>query len=58
MSLKKFSNKFELPIIKDKIPKVINREMDTSPYDGVFILLFTYTYIYTYYTYIYTYYYY
>jgi hypothetical protein len=36
MNYKKFSNKFELPIIKNKVPLVINRKMDTSPYDRVF----------------------
>lgn len=33
---KKFSNKFELPKIIDKVPKIINRKMDVSTYDRVF----------------------
>lgn len=35
MNLKKFSSKFELPSIKTKAPKVINRLMDTTPYSRV-----------------------
>lgn len=32
---KKFMNKFELPIIKDKVPKIIKRKLDLSPYNRV-----------------------
>jgi len=36
MNFKKFSNKFELPRIVEKVPKIIGRIMDVSPYDRVF----------------------
>lgn len=35
MNFKKFSNKFELPEIKDKVPKILKRDLDTSPYNRV-----------------------
>ena len=36
MNYKKFSNKFELPKIIDKVPKIIGRNFDVEPYDRVF----------------------
>lgn len=35
MNFKKFSNKFELPRIVEKVPKIIGRVLDVSPYDRV-----------------------
>lgn len=34
---KKFMQKFELPVIKDKVPKIIKRKLDVSPYKRVII---------------------
>ena len=41
MNFKKFANKFELPIIEDKVSKIIKRQMDVSPYNRVIIFFFT-----------------
>jgi hypothetical protein len=35
MNFKKFSNKFELPRIVEKVPKILGRMMDVSAYDRV-----------------------
>ena len=35
MNYKKFSNKFELPDIKNKVPLILGRKMDTTKYDRV-----------------------
>jgi len=35
MNYKKFSNRFELPKIIDKVPKILGRRMDVNPYDRV-----------------------
>ena len=35
MNYKKFSNKFELPQIKDKVPLILGRKMDITLYDRV-----------------------
>jgi hypothetical protein len=35
MNYRKISNKFQLPEIKNKVPLIINRNMDTKPYDRV-----------------------
>jgi len=35
MNYKKFSNKFELPKIVDKVPKILGRKLDVEPYDRV-----------------------
>lgn len=35
MNYKKFSNKFELPKIVDKVPKILGRKFDSEPYDRV-----------------------
>ncbi len=35
MNYKKFSNKFELPQIVDKVPKILGRNLDLEPYDRV-----------------------
>jgi hypothetical protein len=32
---KKFMNKFELPEIIEKVPKIIKRKLDVSPYNRV-----------------------
>lgn len=39
MNYKKFSNKFELPSIKNKVPIILGRNMDIKPYDRVNIIL-------------------
>ena len=35
MNYKKFSNKFELPTIKNKVPLILGRRMDVTKYDRV-----------------------
>lgn len=35
MNYKKFSNKFELPKIIDKVPKITGRNFDVETYDRV-----------------------
>jgi len=35
MSYKKFIHKFELPNIKEKVPKIIKRKLDVAPYNRV-----------------------
>jgi hypothetical protein len=39
MNYKKFSNKFELPKVISKVPMILKRKMDVSPYDRVIYFL-------------------
>jgi hypothetical protein len=40
MNYRKFSNKFELPKITEKVPKILGRKFDLEPYDRVNLFLF------------------